>query len=62
MLTLAVLAPFLHGQLGIVDEIECFLLPLVLMLFVVIAAAERRWRKPKQNRQRSHRGNKHDSR
>ena len=51
MLVLSLLSPALHGELGVVDELLLFCLPLVVVLVILAATAQRARRK--QERMRS---------
>jgi cytochrome c-type biogenesis protein CcmH/NrfF len=51
MLVLSLLSPALHGELGVVDELLLFCLPLVVVLVILAVTAQRARRK--QERMRS---------
>ncbi len=53
MLPISLFAPVLHGQLGIVDELLLFCLPVVIAIAVLAMTSQRARRKQERTRMRS---------
>ncbi len=53
--------PSLHGELGVVDELLLFCLPLAVVLVVLAATAQRTRRKEERVRSRLHSSNHGDT-
>ena len=53
MLPISLFSPVLHGQLGIVDELLLFCLPVVIAIVVLAMTSQRAQRKQERTRTRS---------
>ena len=61
MLASALLSPPLHGELGVVDELLLFCLPLVVVLVILATTAQRARRKEERMRSRAEALNHRDT-